>query len=90
MYENGSLTDLPFEEFKSAMLVLSPLPRLILLEEVMQQLCNVGEVRNPLMIEIYKTDEFAHSLNRSGMLPFKHVSNLLVLHLKSILTNIDS
>ena len=33
--ENGSLTNLPFQEFKGAMLVFSPLPGLVLLEEIM-------------------------------------------------------
>ena len=35
MHENRSLTDLPFEEFKGTMLVFSPLPGLVLLEEIM-------------------------------------------------------
>ena len=33
--KNGSLTNLPFQEFEGAMLVFGPLPGLVLLEEVM-------------------------------------------------------
>ena len=33
--ENGSLTNLPFQEFEGAMLIFSPLPGLVLLEEIM-------------------------------------------------------
>ena len=34
MHEDGSLTDLQLEEFEGVLLVFSPLPGLILLEEV--------------------------------------------------------
>ena len=43
------------------LLVLSPLPGLVLLEQVVQRLCNVGKVQDPSAIEIDETDELAHA-----------------------------
>ena len=72
------------------LLVFSPLPGLILLEEIVQRSGNVSKAQNPLAIKIYKTDEFAHPSNRGGMFPIMHIGNLLVFHFKSIAVNIDT
>ena len=90
MHKYGSLTDLQLEKFKGVLLVFSPLPGLILLEEVVQRLGNVSETQNPSAIKVYETDELAHPWNRGRAFPIMHVSNLFVLHLESIAANIDT
>ena len=64
VHEYGSLTDLQLEKFKGMLLVFGPLPGLILLEEIVQRLGDVGETWNPLVIKVYKTNGLAHPLNR--------------------------
>ena len=38
---------------------------------------------------VHKTDEFAHTANGGGLLPITNIDNLLVVHLESILTNVN-
>ena len=63
MHKYRSLTDSQLEKFKGMLLVFGPLPGLILLEEVVQRLGNVGKAQNPSAIKVYETDELAHPSN---------------------------
>jgi hypothetical protein len=90
MHQNRGLTDLPLEHLKSSLFVLSPLPYLVLLEEVVEWLCYVWETRDPALIEIYKTDEFTYSTDWSWLLPICYCADLLVIHFKASAANVHS
>ena len=90
VHEYGSLTDSQLEEFEGMLLIFGPLPRLILLEKVMQRSGDVSETRNPSAIKVYKPDELAHPSNRGGAFPITHIGNFLVFHFKSVATNVDT
>jgi hypothetical protein len=77
MNEDGSLTDMPLKDFKGSLFVFSPVPLVILLKQGMKRFCYIGKPRNPVSIEIDKTDELVDASHSSRLLPLYYVCNLL-------------
>jgi hypothetical protein len=89
MNEDRSLTDSPFEDLEGGLLIFCPLPFVVLLEQGMERFHYVRKPRNPVAIEINETDELMDTSHHRRPLPLHNICNLLIIHLKAFLTNID-
>jgi hypothetical protein len=90
MHQNRGLGDMPLQNFEHSLLVFGPLPGLVLLEEVMQWSCNFRKPWNPSLIEVDKSDELVNCPYRGQALPIGDDRGLLIIHFKSVPTNIDA
>jgi len=88
VHQNGSLTDPPLEDLEGGLLILSPCPLVVLLEELVEGPRDIGEARNPSVIEINKTDKLADASYHGGVLPLHDVRNLLVVHFETLPTDV--
>jgi len=90
MDKDGSLRNAPLQEFEGRLLVLGPLPGLILLEQVVERLCDVGEARDPSPIEVHKSNKFPNTSDQRRILPFCDYGGLLFVHFEAVATDIYS
>jgi hypothetical protein len=87
--KDGSLTDLPLQNFKGSLLIFCPVPFMVLLKQGMEGLRYIRKPRNPAAVEIDETNELADPLHSHKSLPLHNVCNLLIIHFETFVANID-
>jgi len=56
----------------------------------MEGLCDVGETRDPSLIEVHKSDEFPNASYQRQILPFCDDGGLLFIHFEPMLADIHT